>query len=403
MPTLRRVWTPHTNQQPIMDSDARFRIIAAGRRFGKTEMCGHLCFEQALAEPERVVWWVAPTYEDANELGFDNLMKIIPKSLVKRSNRQSPRKIELVNDSIISFRSADREDSLRGRGVNFLVIDEAGSVPTRAWQEELRPSLSDTLGEMVAIGTPKGRNWFYDWWTRGDDPEYDYVDSFHFSSYDNPHVEDSEVESARMELPDRVFRQEYLAEFIDSEGAVFGPVRERNVTGVSPDDATGPYTIGVDLARTQNFTVVVALGANGVVAAFERLNMTSWDKIQRVVERVATAHSPNVIRLDATRDNKIVQDIEAAGFQVEPVRFSATTKRDMVENLAARLETVDITIPDMEKFDHLINELTQYEYDVTESGNIKYRAPAGFHDDAVDALALAAKKQMNQKAGVWGR
>jgi hypothetical protein len=161
---LQTVWRPHPGQRAIMDHDARFRVVACGRRWGKSEMAAHAALEGALETPDSTVWWVAPSYDQANDYGFDKMVPLLSPDIVAgEPKRTKPRAIEFVNGSTISFRSAEREDSLRGPGLDFLIIDEAGSVPERAWTEELRPALSDTLGEMLAIGTPRGRNWFYRW------------------------------------------------------------------------------------------------------------------------------------------------------------------------------------------------------------------------------------------------
>lgn len=156
---LTSLWQPHPGQRAIMEHPARFRIVACGRRWGKSAMAAHLALEYALENPGATVWWVAPTYDQANEFGFQKIKPLLsPALLASDPKRTKPRQFDLITESTISFRSAEREDSLRGGGIDFLVIDEAGTVPKRAWTEELRPALSDTLGDMVAIGTPRGRN-----------------------------------------------------------------------------------------------------------------------------------------------------------------------------------------------------------------------------------------------------
>ena len=133
---LKSLWKPHPGQRAIMSHDARFRIVACGRRWGKSEMCAHLALEQALEEPGSTVWWVGPTYDDANDYGFDKMLPLLsPDILDGEPKRTKPRRITLVTGSEVSFRSAEREDSLRGGGVDFLIIDESASVPERAWSE----------------------------------------------------------------------------------------------------------------------------------------------------------------------------------------------------------------------------------------------------------------------------
>lgn len=413
-PQIRRLWTPHPVQNAIMSDPTRFRVVAAGRRFGKTEMADHEISEYAISVPNKNVWWVAPTYEDANELGYDNVKEIIPADLIESTSKRFPRRINLHNGTTISFRSADREDSLRGRGVHYAVIDEAGSIPNHSWYDELRPAFTDTLGHALIIGTPKGRNWFHDVYVRGmDDSSYPDYNSWHATTYDNPHVPDEEVEEQRHAMPQRAFKQEYLAEFLDDAGGVFRDVRA-NIAERSdgenyppgewfenpPQAFDGPYTIGVDLARTQNYAVTIALDSRGRVAAFERETGVSWTKIQKTIEGVASRLNPHTCYIDASRDNKIVQDLQDAGVTIEPVKFSNENKRDMVETLATRLEQGEITYPEIPA---LVNELQVYEYSATPSGNVRYAAPEGHHDDCVDALMLAARtpSQNTRYVGTW--
>lgn len=401
---LRSQWEPHDGQRAIMTRDTRFRIIACGRRWGKSEMAAHIALERALGEPDTTVWWVAPTYDQANNYGFDKVKPLLsPDVVADEPKRTKPRKVSLVNGSTISFRSAEREDSLRGGGVDFLVIDEAGSVPDRAWTDELRPTLSDTLGDMIGIGTPKGRNWFYRWFQRGQSSDYPDVASWQAPTKQNPHVPDSEIEAAKDDMPDRVFNQEYRAEFVDDTGSVFGDLRERNVEDyelpVSVSESTSPYRIGVDFARFDDWTVVLVLDGDDRVVASERVQQTTWDRIQTIIERLGDRYEPNIVALDGTRDNKIVEDIELAGYRVDPVRFTAQTKQTLIENLITELE-VGLTVP--ASANTLINELEMYEFERSETGHVTYSAPTGFHDDCVDALALAVSAESPARRTIPG-
>jgi hypothetical protein len=313
-----------------------------------------------------------------------------PDVVAGEPKRTKPRAIEFVNGSTVSFRSAEREDSLRGGGVDFLVIDESASVPERAWIEELRPTLSDTLGDLVAIGTPKGRNWFYRWFQRGQSEDHPDVASWQAPTYQNPHVPDSEIDDAKSDMPERVFEQEYLAQFVDDTGGVFQDVREHVEEYDLPVDPTDEqaYAIGVDFARLEDYTAIVVLDGDGRLVAFDRRNETTWHRIQNRIESLAETYAPARLAVDATRDNKIVSDLQAAGVPVEPVNFSSK-KQVLIDNLATHLEAGDLTLSADAPV--LINELEVFEYDVTEGGSVRYHAPSGFHDDTVDALALATR------------
>jgi phage terminase large subunit-like protein len=386
---LQSLWEPHPSQAAIMALDARFRIIAAGRRFGKTALAAHEAIAHALEHPGAVVYWVAPTYQQANDFGFDRVKRLVARDVLDDVTRSTPRKIHLSNGSTLSFRSGEREDSLRGPGIDFLVIDEAGSVPERAWTEELRPALADTEGELLAIGTPRGRNWFYQWYQRGQSPDHPDVASVRATTEQNPHVPNDEIDAAREQMPERKFRQEFLAEFVDDTGGVFRDVRDA-VTEyslpVDASDAPGPFAIGVDFARLEDYTALVVLDGDGRLVDFDRLTETTWHRIQKRIERAAEEYGRPTVAVDATRDNAIIDDLEDAGLSVEPVNF-ASKKETLVDNLATRLEAGEVGLSADAPV--LINELEVYEYERTDSGRITYSAPSGRHDDAVDALALA--------------
>lgn len=386
---VRLNWTPHDGQRAVLDDPSRYRIVACGRRWGKTEMSAHEAVRY-LGEPGRLVWWVAPTYDIA-DIGYRTVEDALPDPLIAEVKRTKPKAIDCANGSRISFRSADREDSLRGEGLDLLILDEAAMIPERAWSSELRPTLSDTRGDMIAISTPKGRGWFYRWFQRGASDDHPNTASWQQPTSANPHIPAGEVDDAREETPGRVFEQEYLAEFIDESGGVFEGLDDHLFTAdyqlpVPPDDAVEPFAIGVDFAQTQDWRVTITLDATGRVVYFDRGQREGWPQIQAKVERVADRY-PGRVAVDATRRNKIVGDLKRAGVDVEPVTFSASNKQALIEDLITRIENGELTSPDVPQ---LRQELELFEYDLTPSGNVRYDAPEGFHDDCVDALAMAA-------------
>lgn len=389
-PIIQLDFTPHEGgQREVVESDARHRVVACGRRWGKTILAANEAQRYCLTNPDTLVWWVAPTYKEA-KVGFEMADDVIPREFapVDNRNRSPPQSIEFVNGSRIEFRSADRKGGLVGVGLDLLVLDEAAKVPERSWKKELRPTLIDTEGDMIAISTPEGRDWFYEWYERGQNEDDEVVESWRHSTYENPHVSDAEIDAMREEMPEHIFQQEILAEFHDAAGGVFNSVDSHieDNGGYNPDEREGipPYTTGVDLARQEDYTVILTLDADGRVVHFDRVQ-APWSKIQSKVERVYEEYG-GVVAIDATRDNKLVSDLERSGVNVEPVRFTAQRKADLVENLVAAFEAGEVKVPDIPQ---LVHELKVFEYTTTSAGNIRYSAPAGMHDDCVDALALA--------------
>lgn len=402
-------FTPYPEQADVLQSDARFRVIAAGRRSGKTMMAAVETVLRAVNGPtDWHGYWVGAEHRHA-DTAYTLVDKALPEALVARRNQSPPRTIELVEEigGTIEFHTAGG-GALVSIGLDWAVCDEAGkNFPERAWTEELRPALSDRQGAAMFISTPGGRDWFFRRFQRGQDEDYPDWASWRWSTYRNPHVPDGEIDDAKGELPERIFNQEYEAQFLDETGGVFSDLDERVFTGtydlpLAPEDAEGPYATGVDFARHQDHRVIITLDATGRVCYYDRAQGEAWPQIQREVEAVA-ADYPGVVAVDASRDNKIVADLEAAGVNVEPVKFSATRKRELIENLMAAIENGEVTAPEIPQ---LRTEMEVFEYDVTRAGNVRYNAPEGFHDDTVDALALAVDVRsmaQRQSAAVTAR
>ena len=384
-------FSPYDEQQQVLKSDARFRVVAAGRRSGKTLMAAFETARRALnAEGSWRGYWVGAEYHHC-QTAFDILDSVLSDSVVDRKKHSPPREIELFNGATIEFHTASG-GALVSMGLDWVVCDEAAKdFPERSWTQELRPALSDRAGEAMFISTPDGRGWFYDRFEHGRDESKPEWDSWCWSTYQNPHVPDGEIDSARGTMPDRVFRQEYEAEFVDESGGVFSKLDDRLFTEsftLEDIDGTEPFAHGWDLARHEDYLAGVVLDAEGRVVHFHRSQSDSWPAIQRTIEDAA-AEYPGLVAVDASRDNKVVADLaESIGHnRVEPVKFSPKRKRELIEDLTASVEAGELTAPEIPQLRH---ELSIFEYDVTPSGSVRYDAPEGFHDDTVDALAMAS-------------
>ena len=208
-------------QQAIADSDARFRILIAGRRFGKSYLCMRELAKAAGSKPNQKVWYVSPSYRMSKQILWNPLKnKLMDLNWVKKIN-ESDMTITLQNNSTISLRGADNWDSLRGVGLNAVILDEFADIKEEAWTEVLRPTLSDTGGWALFCGTPKGLNWAYDLYARGQDPEEKAWKSFSYTTLQGGRVPDTEVAQARLDLDERTFRQEYEAVFANYSGIVY--------------------------------------------------------------------------------------------------------------------------------------------------------------------------------------
>jgi hypothetical protein len=247
--TLQVDYKPHPKQLQIRKSKARFKVIAAGRRGGKTEYAGATAlfgegrgrrFQGAVQGAK--VWWVAPDFGRA-AIGWNlakRLVRDVPPTIMKLS--EADKKIEFVTGGFLQIKSGFDPDTLRGEGLDYVILDEAAFIKKKeVWTEALRPALSDRKGGAMFISTPQGFNYFYDLYERGirreDGGEWE---SFHFTSYDNPYVDDAEIDAAREDMADHSFRQEYLAEFLEGGGIPVFP-REWWAEGKNRYDPADTY------------------------------------------------------------------------------------------------------------------------------------------------------------------
>lgn len=222
MEQLELNYCPFDHQETVHLDAHRFRIIVAGRRAGKTQLALQELIAHCLSTPKRLGWWVATTYRDAREIGWEGFMEHLDvlAPAVKKFNI-SQLMVEFYNGSKMYFKGSDKPDSLRGRGITFAVIDEAAFCHEDTWKKVIRPALSDKRGKAILISSPNGRNWFYE--------QYEYARSKHVKGWDawrwpssvNPLLSDEDIEAARHELSDQDFRQEYLAEFVTRGGMVY--------------------------------------------------------------------------------------------------------------------------------------------------------------------------------------
>ena len=213
-------------QQQISDSTARFKSAACGRRFGKSFLAINEVAKHG-RYPNQNICVVAPTYRQVKQVFWQEFLERLHSVNWIKSVNQSDLCITLVNNTRIYLRSADNFDSLRGMKYNFLVMDECADINPEAWFSVLRPTLSDTQGSALFIGSPKGRNWFYDLWISAKNNE-DW-DSFQFTTLQGGNVPPEELEQARRDLDPRTFEQEYEAQFVSYSQVVYYGFTDDNI------------------------------------------------------------------------------------------------------------------------------------------------------------------------------
>jgi hypothetical protein len=239
-------------QSSIFQDATRFKVVCAGRRFGKSFLSGAEILNAAIGidrisgerNKKQTVVYVAPTYAMGKQIMFKWLKEYSPKGYIRKIN-ESELLIEFRNDSIIYIKSSENYDSMRGLSLSFVVLDEVADIESEAWQLVLRPALSDQKGRAMFIGTPKGTNWFYDMYLLGKSGERDAWKSWTYTTLQGGNVDESEILEARKDLSPRDFKQEYEASFEALSNKVIDLFdRELNVRPVA--DTGGELLVGID-------------------------------------------------------------------------------------------------------------------------------------------------------------
>ena len=330
-------------QTKIFDDSTRFRVVVAGRRFGKTFLSTAELLARALAAKNQHVWYVAPTYKAAKEIAWEMLLSQIPPEYLRAKPNESALTMKLLNGSRISLKGAEKPDNLRGRSLDFVVLDEFADMRKEAWFEVIRPSLSDKMGGALFIGTPRGRNHFYDLYTKGVD-EDDGWHSYQYTTLQGGNVPRDEVASARADLDERTFQQEYEAQFVNYSGIIYYAFkREESVR--KHIDSIDVIHIGMDF-NLDPMSAVLMTRKGDTLHIFDEIVMfgsNTDEMVDEIRARYGKARGIIVYPDPASRQRKTsaggrtdLSILQNAGFEVR-VRNSHAAIRDRINAVNARL------------------------------------------------------------------
>lgn len=377
---------PHEAQRGVIRNAKRFNVVNCGRRFGKTILGENRILRPALdGQP---VAWFAPSYKLLLEPWRDILRPL--RGIIARKNA-TERRIELATGGVIEFWSLDDPDAARGRKYARVVVDEAAMIPhlEQAWNAALRPTLADMAGDAWFLSTPKGMNWFWVMHTRGQDPAYEEWQSWTMPTHANPHIAPSEVEAMRRDMPERIYRQEVMAEFIPDAGAVFRGVMDSATATEQEEPVRGhEYVIGVDWGKLEDFTVFTVIDSTtGEMVHVDRSNRIDYRyQLARLYTLYRKFKPFKVVAERNSMGEPLIEQIAGEGIPVEAFLTTNDTKDAAIMGLAQAFERRELRILNDPM---LIGELQAYEAERLPSGKFRYGAPSGMHDDMVMSLALA--------------
>lgn len=371
----------HQSQDQVANDTHRFRVLCCGRRWGKTTLAVEEIKGLALSKDARIAY-IAPTFQQARDIAWQMLIKEL-KPITKKVN-ESRLELEVVNlkggTSSIQLRGWEAIETLRGQFFDFIVIDEVASMRNFNvyWQEVVRPTLTDTKGQVMFISTPKGFNHFYDLFNTKDE---DYQ-SFHFTSYDNPFIPKEEIDKAGKEIPEDRFAQEYLADFRKTEGLVYKEFdRTRHITSLVPSSVSD-VILGIDFGYTNPSCILpVKIDADNhywILEEFYKTHQTT----EQIAEQ-AKLYKPTKVYADPAEPDRI-----------EILKKSGLNCRDVSKDIVAGVDRVrelfkQGRIHISPSAHNLIHELETYRYPEKKPDQNEQEKPVKENDHALDALRYA--------------
>ena len=378
-------------QQDVWADDTRFKIVAAGRRTGKSRLAAWMLIVNALQADRGHVFYVAPTQGQARDIMWQTLLEL--GNPVISGSHINNLQIKLVNGATISLKGADRPETMRGVSSKFLVLDEYADMKPDVFEQILRPALADQKGCAMFIGTPMGRNHFYELYKYAeldDDPTYK---AWHFTSYDNPILDPDEIDIAKRSMSSYAFRQEFMASFEARGSEMF----KEDWISFGKDPEEGDYYIAIDLAgfeevgkkRTKNTKLdetaisVVKVGDNGDWFV-ENIIYGRWtlDETAIKIFQAVRDYSPISVGIERGIAKQAVmspllnlQKKYAQFFRIEELTHGNKKKTDRVMwALQGRFENNTVTLNKGEWNSRFLDQLFQFPDPLT-------------HDDLVDSLA----------------
>ncbi len=422
-------YTPHHVQRAIHKSTAKRRVACLGRQSGKSEAASIEAVFELFANPGSHGWIVAPTYDQA-EIIFgrvtekvEKLAEYFPQTQVHLQRKRlrllvhhydrpanAPGARRLAT-SEFRGKSADRPDNLRGATLDFVILDEAAMIPFSVWSEAIEPTLSVRDGWALIISTPKGLNWFYEFFLLGwrggakdgipnavvkqTHPDFE---SFHAASWEVWPEREAWYMERRLYIPDLEFRQEYGAEFVSNANSVFSGLDQLILL---PFTRNGPrivaenykpghlYCIGADFGKNQDFSVFTVLDLDtGAVVCIERMNGATWSEQVSKLKDLSLEYGGAYIVADTWGvGDAIAEELDAQGlgYVSMPIK-SQSIKEQLISNLALLMEKGQVAVPNDKT---VLDELRNFRYYRTASGSQVMRAYGRGHDDIVISMALA--------------
>lgn len=383
----------HAGQQTILRNAARFNTVACGRRFGKSTLALALAACGAPGAPGGLlqgypVGWFAPSYKLLDE-AWRTAKRFLRAYIAKVDGQQ--KRLELHNGAALDFWTLEDPDAGRSRKYALALVDEAAMARNlqEAWEQSIRATLADFKGGAWFLSTPKGLNYFHRLYGLGDtDAAWR---AHHAPTSANPYIDAGEIEAARRALPERVFAQEYLAQFLEDGAGVFrGIDKAPAAPWLEKAEVGASYTIGVDWGRHEDFTVLCVIDSKHRLVHVDRFTGIGYElQTSRLIALWQRFGQCPVLAESNSMGGPLIERLQRQRIPVRAFYTTNSSKAQAIEALALAIENQQLALPDDERVRFLRSELLAFESERLPGGQLRYQAPPGQHDDGVMALAIA--------------
>jgi len=380
---------PYPFQKEIIDSvintDSMFYTITCGRQIGKTLLLINLLLYYSINYPKSNLLWVSPYYSMATKVLLQ-IIEGIESSGVAKSANKSDYVMTLINGSTIWFRSAEKPETIRGLSIDYAFLDEAQDISDDAFNKAILPTLTAKGKKCLIAGTPKLKNWFYQYHQRGisDEPSYK---SFTAPSSISPFVSAQFLKEQEESLPPSIFRQEFMAEYIDGDSEVFSNIDGVCVLNEYPQTKERTWG-GLDVATKGDYTVLTIMDAVGRVVWIWRDRGLEYTQIVDKVSYYCKIYNTELFIEANSIGDAVYEMVKKKYKNVQPFITTNTSKENIIRRLISDIADGSVELPSPKLFLPLYQELQMFQFKYLPSGKVQYEAQSGWHDDCVMSLGI---------------
>ena len=389
---------PYEFQRKIIDDilskEDMFYTLVCGRQIGKTLLLINMLLYYGINKPKSVLLWVSPFYSMAVKV-LSQIIDAIEFTPITKEANKSEKIISLVNGTRIYFRSAEKPETIRGLSIDYCFIDEAQDVSDDAFNKAILPTLTAKGKKCLIAGTPKSKNWFYQYFHKNNEKNYN---SYTAPSSISPFVSDEFLEEQKQSLPPSIYEQEFEAKWQEGDGEVFS-----NIDGVCILDSWIPTRDrtfgGLDIGTKQDYSVLTIQDRNGRIVHIWRERGLEYSQIVSKVIYLCKQYKTDLY-VEANSIGDVVYEMIRKQYRnVKPFITTNTSKENIIRRLISDIADMSIELPSPSLFEPLYKELQMFQYKYLPSGKITYQAMSGFHDDCIMSLAICNFNRIENPMG----